>query len=131
MPGMSFDPKTTYIHLAPSGASEVDTSGDFWGDLTSGRQVYPGRLAMVLPMTGDFPHWERHPAGEELLVMLSGAMDVILEEESGERTVRLEAGQAMLIPTGVWHRAVMLEPGETLFVTEGEGTEHKPIEEKR
>lgn len=131
MPGISFDPKNTYIHLAPSGASEVDTSGDFWGELMRGERDYPGRLAMVLPMTGDFSNWERHPAGEELLVMLSGSMDVILEEAEGERTVRLETGRAMLVPTGTWHRAVMIEPGEVLFVTEGEGTEHKPIEDTR
>jgi mannose-6-phosphate isomerase-like protein (cupin superfamily) len=127
MPGSSFDPRNTYVHLAPSGASEIDTSGDFWGDLASGRKVYPGRIAMVLAMTGDFPHWERHPAGEELVMMLSGRMDVILEEPEGERAVPLGPGEAVLVPAGVWHRGVVHEPGEALFVTEGEGTEHKPI----
>ncbi|MEP3073714.1 cupin domain-containing protein [Maricaulis sp.] len=130
MPGTTFDPRKTYIHLAPSGASEVDTSGDFWGELASGQRDYPGRLAMVLPMTGDFPHWERHPAGEELVMMLSGTMDLILEEDAGERTVRIGPGEAVLVPTGVWHRGVIIEPGEALFVTEGEGTDHKPVEDR-
>jgi quercetin dioxygenase-like cupin family protein len=76
----------------------------------------------------DFPHWERHPAGEELVVVMSGAIDFILEEPAGERTVRVSAGQAILVPTGVWHRGVVIEPGKALFVTEGEGTQHKPIE---
>jgi len=60
--------------------------------------------------------------------VLSGAMDFILEEEGGERTVRVGRGQAILVPKNVWHRGVVVEPGEALFVTEGEGTEHRPIE---
>ena len=28
---------------------------------------------------------------------------------------------------GVWHRAIVHEPGDALFVTAGLGTEHKPL----
>ena len=102
---------------------------NFWPDLMAGRTDYPGRLAMILPMTEDFAQWERHPAGEELIVMLTGAMDVILDEAGGERTIKLDTGQAMLVPQGIWHRGVIRAPGKALFVTEGEGTEHRPIGE--
>lgn len=127
--GNAFDPKSTYIHLAQSGAREVPVSETFWPDLISGKTAYPGRLVMTFPMTEDFPHWERHPQGEEVIVMLSGAMDVILDEPDANRTVRLETGQAMLVPKNIWHRGVVVEPGEALFVTEGEGTDHRPITE--
>ncbi len=122
-----FDPKTTYVDLAPSGASAIPVGESFWPDLISGRLKLAGRLVSAYEMH-DFPHWERHPAGEELIVMLSGAMDIILEEPAGERTVSLAAGQAFLVPKNVWHRGVVTAPGDALFVTEGEGTEHKPIE---
>lgn len=124
-----FDMKSTYIHLARSGAREIEIGETFWPDLISGKAHYPGRLMMTFPMTEDFPHWERHPAGEEVIVMLSGSMDVILDEAGGPRTVRLETGQAMLVPKNVWHRGIVIEPGEALFVTEGEGTDHRPITE--
>jgi mannose-6-phosphate isomerase-like protein (cupin superfamily) len=127
MTNEAFDPKTTFVDLAPSGAAAIPVTDSFWPDLISGRLTLRGRLVSGYAIH-DFPHWERHPAGEELVVMLSGAYDIILQEEDGERTVRVSAGQAFLIPKNVWHRGVVREQGDALFVTEGEGTEHKPIE---
>lgn len=124
--GQVFDPKTTYVDLAPSGASALPVDDSFWPSLISGKLQLRGRLVSAYAMQ-DFPHWERHPAGEELVVVMSGAMDFILDEPGGERTVRVSAGQAILVPTNVWHRAVVVAPGDALFVTEGEGTEHRPI----
>lgn len=59
-------------------------------------------------------------------MLLSGAMDLILEAPEGERAVALAAGQAGIVPRGVWHRAVVRAPGETLHVTRGGGTQHRP-----
>ncbi len=123
----SFDPRDIFVHLNTSGATTVQTGPDFWTDLMSGQRVYPGRMAMVLPMREDFAHWERHPAGEELILMLSGRCTVIIETDTGEDQTVLEAGKACLVPTGAWHRAIIHEPGEALFVTEGEGTEHRAL----
>lgn len=122
-----FDLRSTFVHLDKTGAARVETGPEFWAELAAGNRHFPGRLAMVLPMAEDFAHWERHPAGEELIVMLSGACLLIIETEAGETRTRLEAGKAVLVPTGAWHRAEILEPGEALFVTEGEGTQHRPI----
>jgi hypothetical protein len=27
----------------------------------------------------------------------------------------------------VWHRAIIHEPGDMLFITRGEGTQHRPV----
>ena len=35
-------------------------------------------------------------------------------------------GERVLNPPGVWHTADVHEPGDALFITPGEGTEHKP-----
>ena len=126
MTAETFDPKMTYVDLMPSGARTIPVDDRFWPDLISGKLTIAGRLVSAYAMH-DFPHWERHPAGEELIVALSGAMDIILEEEGGERTVSLTAGRAFLVPKRVWHRGIVTAPGDALFVTEGEGTEHKPI----
>lgn len=122
----AFDPKTTYVDLMPSGAKAIPVTDRFWPDLMTGKLELKGRLVSAYAMA-DFRNWERHPAGEELIVVLSGAMDIILDEPEGLRTVRVGKGQAFLIPKNVWHRGVVVEPGEALFVTEGEGTDHRPI----
>lgn len=124
--GQVFDPTTTYVDLAPSGASAIPVDESFWPNLISGKLQLKGRLVSAYEMQ-DFPHWERHPAGEELVVVMSGAMDFTLDEPEGERTVRVSAGQAILVPTNTWHRGVVVAPGRALFVTEGEGTDTKPI----
>ncbi len=122
----AFDPKTTYVDLMPSGAKALPVTDAFWPDLISGKLQIKGRLVSAYAMA-DFRNWERHPAGEELIFVVSGAMDIILDEPEGERVVRVGKGQAYLIPKGIWHRGIVREPGDALFVTEGEGTEHRPI----
>jgi mannose-6-phosphate isomerase-like protein (cupin superfamily) len=70
--------------------------------------------------------WERHPAGEEVVVLLSGRMDLIQRSDGAERRIHLIPGQAVVNPTGVWHTADVHEPGDALFITPGQGTEHEP-----
>ena len=82
---------------------------------------------MVLPMAEDFAHWERRSRGEALIVMLSGSYDLIVQFDGGETRIRLDAGRAVLAPSGVWRRAEIVEPGEALDAAAGEDAEHKPI----
>ena len=122
------DLAATYIHLADGGAGEaVPVTADFWPQLMSGERRYPGRLVTAGDMTGDMTHWEMHPAGEELLIVLSGAATLLLDEPTGERSVRLGQGEAYLVPRGIWHRFLARGPARVLFVTYGEGTEHRAL----
>ena len=45
-------------------------------------------------------HWERHPHGHELLVVLSGALRVHLREQGREPVATLTAGQSFIVPPG-------------------------------
>jgi quercetin dioxygenase-like cupin family protein len=85
-----------------------------------------GRLFGVFGQTESWPTWERHPAGEEIVMLLSGRADLIQQIDGQERRVSLQPGQAVVNPVGVWHTADVHEPGEILFVTPGRGTENKP-----
>jgi hypothetical protein len=38
----------------------------------------------------DWNHWERPPAGDEVLVLLSGALELVLEAAAVEERVPLE-----------------------------------------
>lgn len=74
------------------------------------------------------PHaGEMHPDGDEVLVMTSGCIDVELELRDGTRTVRVGAGEALVVPRGVWHLITCVEPGELLNITPGPHGEHRPL----
>lgn len=72
--------------------------------------------------------WERHPAGDELIMLLSGAVTVVLEESGIEHAVELnEPGSYVLVPRNVWHTAKTSVPTTLLFLTPGAGTQHRPV----
>lgn len=124
----SFDPRELHVVLDRAGRGEVVTGGaPFWEALASGETRIDGWLVSAGEATDDWSHWEVHPNGEEILVQLSGAVELVLEEDGVERVVILRAGQSVVVPRGAWHRMVVLERGTTLFVTYGEGTQHRPV----
>jgi len=118
------------VHLAHDGrAVPLDVTETFWTDLASGRfgDLGPGRLASCFAFERDWDSWEVHPAGDELVLLVSGAMDFVLEGAEGHETIALRGpGAACIVPRGTWHTARVLEPSTALFVTAGEGTEHRP-----
>jgi mannose-6-phosphate isomerase-like protein (cupin superfamily) len=120
----------TYLHLGPDGSSvPLEVNASFWEDLTSGafEHLGPGRLVSTYDFNANWESWERHPAGEEVVVLISGALEFVLDMGEGERTVRLcEPGQFLLVPRGAWHTANVDRQATALFITPGEGTEHRP-----
>jgi mannose-6-phosphate isomerase-like protein (cupin superfamily) len=60
-----------------------------------------------------------HPDGDELLYLVSGAIAVRLELPDGDQTIELGAGDALVVPQGVWHKITLREPGRLIHVTPG------------
>jgi quercetin dioxygenase-like cupin family protein len=85
-----------------------------------------GRLVMISPQEATWTSWEHHPAGDEVVVALSGRQTLIQEVDGQHRRIELHAGQAVINPRGVWHTVDVHEPGSALFITPGRGTEHRP-----
>lgn len=80
-------------------------------------------------LTGDAPHGgEMHPDGDELLFMVSGAVTVRLELPTGDRTVDLGPGEALVVPKGIWHLVHLREPGRLVHITPGPHGDHRPLE---
>jgi len=122
----AFDPASTLMVL--TGNQDVrafDPPPDFWS--RPGEFVGDGRLMLATRRTGDDAHWEMHPNGEEVVMLFSGAVDLIVEEDGGERVVKLRGRSAFVVPRGVWHRAVCVQAGEMLYITAGEGTQHRAV----
>jgi mannose-6-phosphate isomerase-like protein (cupin superfamily) len=68
--------------------------------------------------------WERHPRGDELLCLVSGQMNVVLQEPAGERLISLAPLSGVIVPQGRWHRLMVKEPGVLISVTQHAGTQH-------
>lgn len=68
--------------------------------------------------------WEMHPEGDEILVMLTGALEVAYTGEHGSGTCSLEANHGIAMPRGVWHRLELRQPGVLLTLTPLQGTRH-------
>lgn len=130
--GEPFDLSSTFVHLG-LGATATPLPDFEWSPgylerygrrfAADGRE---GRLVAIAPHRESWTTWERHPAGEEVVVVLSGRMDLVQRVDGGERRMTLGPGEAVVNPTGVWHTADVLEPGTALFITPGAGTEHEP-----
>jgi mannose-6-phosphate isomerase-like protein (cupin superfamily) len=121
------DLASTYLCLSPSGAvTPLPVTPDFRSTIGSRTELQEGRLMAAFACTTDWGHWEMHPNGEEVLVMLSGDVTLVLDTARGDEAVRLLQGQAFVVPRGVWHRAVVHAPGTMIGLTYGRGTEHRP-----
>lgn len=68
---------------------------------------------------------EMHPEADEVLFLVSGTIDLILDEPDGERIVSIHAGEAAIVPRGMWHRLVMREPGKLLFINSRTGMQSR------
>ena len=125
------DIQQTYLHVQDGGTTlPLPVSAGFWQELGSGAwpQLEQGRLMSAYTYSEPWAVWERHLAGEELVMLLSGAATLVLQEPQGEREVLLDAvGAYVLVPRGVWHTARTTVPTTMLFLTPGAGTEHKPV----
>jgi mannose-6-phosphate isomerase-like protein (cupin superfamily) len=118
----------TYVYLSDDVAAvPIDVGADFWATLGDRKELQGGRLVVVTHEARDWSSWEMHPAGDEVVCLLSGAVDLILQEKASDRVVALRGRQAVIVPQGTWHRAVVREAGDMLFITRGTGTQHKPL----
>ncbi|HET8933927.1 MAG TPA: cupin domain-containing protein [Polyangiales bacterium] len=115
----SFTLDQTFAQLLDDGAARlVDVDPAFWREIGARTHLHPGRLVGWLRLTADSDHDEVHPAGDELLILVSGRAEVVLEGQ----TQHLQRGRACVVPRGAWHHLIVQEPGELIFVTPGAGT---------
>ena len=124
----SFDLDRIFLHLTDGAeVTPVPVGPDFWATIDRRTDLHDGRLVTLGRATAEWTHWEMHPEGDEVVYQLSGATDLVLDEPAGERIVSLRGRAACIVPRGIWHRAIVHAPSETLFITRGTGTQHRPL----
>jgi mannose-6-phosphate isomerase-like protein (cupin superfamily) len=123
-----FDLSAVFVHLADGGGAETLKAGrSFFGSSASRR--YDRVVGAFDFHAADDLHpsmQEMHPEADEVLILVSGAIDVVVEEGGGERTIPLEAGQAAIVPRGAWHRLAMRRPGRLVFINNRRGIASRP-----
>ena len=124
--------KTHPIHLGLGASAVVQPRFD--GDLSwyqgygerHGSDGAEGRLLAMHSFAESWTSWEVHPSGHEVVIVTAGRMVLVQEKEGGEVRVELGPGDAAINEPGVWHTADVIEPVTAIFVTAGEGTDHRP-----
>ena len=74
--------------------------------------------------------WERHPQGDELVQILSGAATLTVITEDGLQTLAMTAGTLAVVPQNCWHRFHAPE-GVTLLTATPQPTDHSTAEDPR
>jgi mannose-6-phosphate isomerase-like protein (cupin superfamily) len=124
-----FNLASTFLRLRPDASVEpLPVDASFWQNLSTGklgdfRNEY---LVTLHSYDRDWPMWEMHPNGDEIVCLISGATTFILDLPGGQKRVELtEAGSYVIVPKGTWHTSRVDGRCCVLFITAGEGTEHR------
>lgn len=120
-----------FLHLGLGAKAEAQPpfSGIDWYESYTARHEKDGaegRLVAMHRFTGDWPGWEVHPHGSEVVICISGEIELVQEVDGGERMITLAKGDYAINQAGVWHTANVAEEAEVLFITAGLGTLHRP-----
>lgn len=119
------------IHLGKGGSAVAQppfTGMEWYADYgqRTAADGADGRLVSCYRFTESWDSWEMHPAGDEVVICIAGAMTLHQELADGtSATVTLGAGEYAINPPGCWHTADIAGEATALFITAGEGTEHR------
>ncbi len=82
-------------------------------------------LVALHAFTKDWPSWEIHPKGDEIVCLISGEIVFELKTDEGIQSLSLSSpGAYLVVPANTWHTARVAKDASCLFFTPGEGTSH-------
>ncbi|MFM8847726.1 MAG: cupin [Actinomycetota bacterium] len=121
------------LHLAANGgALELDHFTGEPGWYASYEQEFAidgaaGRLVSWHSFDSSWDMWEMHPRGDEIVLCIEGAIELVQEIDGHSLITCLAPGQWAVNKAGTWHTA-NLDHGLTatcVFITSGLGTQHR------
>jgi len=126
----ALDLASTFVVIAPDhSATPVAVTPTIFEELDRRFDRFEGRLLVSsFTFDQDWSTWEMHPAGDEIVCLLSGEVTMVLDRDGVEDLVHLRTpGSFAIVPKGAWHTARTSVPTQMLFVTPGQGTDNRPI----
>ena len=119
-----------HLGLGATAVPQPEFSGMEWYEgygARHGDDGAEGRLVSEYKFTENWDSWEMHPSGAEVVICTHGAMILTQEFPDGRiETVALSEGEYAVNPPGVWHTADVEHSATAIFITSGEGTQHRP-----
>lgn len=128
--GISIERFPVHLGLGARAVPQPEFTGMEWYAAYSYRNAgegREGRLVSMYTFTENWTSWEMHPAGDEVVICVAGAMTLHQEKPDGTaETLTLGPGEYAINAPGVWHTADIDESAMAVFITAGEGTQHRP-----
>ena len=124
------DLASTFVVIDPNhSATPIAVTPTVFEELDRRFDQFKGRLLVSsFRFDQNWSTWEIHPAGDEIVCLLSGEATLVLDREGTEEIIHLrEPGAFAIVPKGTWHTARTSVPTQMLFVTPGQGTDNRPI----
>lgn len=120
-----------HLGLGASAVMEPEFTGEMaWYENYGARHAVDGtegRLVTMHRFTENWTSWEVHPKGHEVVLCTAGEITLHQEQPDGSvAAVTLGPGEYAINPPGIWHTADVAGEATVLFITAGEGTEHRP-----
>ena len=84
-----------------------------------------GRLVSMHTFSESWDVWEMHPLGSEVVLCTGGSIELVQEIDGREVATTLSVGEYAINQPGTWHTANVAESATAVFITAGEGTEHR------
>lgn len=120
------------VHLGRGATAEVEPrfTGDMaWFEAYGARHAgdgKEGRLVSMSTFTAPWEMWEMHPNGSEVVLCTDGAITLHQEHaDGGTDEVTLHPGEYAINPPGTWHTADVDGAATAVFITAGQGTQHR------
>lgn len=113
------DKNATVVRYSPDLFATLDKDfGDFVGH----------ELVSCFEFSSDWPSWEIHPHGDEIVVLLAGSAVMQLDRGGAvEDVVLSRQGEYVVVPKATWHTAKVAKKAKLLFITPGQDTQNKDI----
>jgi mannose-6-phosphate isomerase-like protein (cupin superfamily) len=75
-------------------------------------------------MAARWTPWERHPSGDELLLVTDGHVAIeVLDDDGTSRRFTIGEGGLFVVPRGKWHQLTASDPVTIFFASPGGGAE--------
>lgn len=107
-------------------AHTVPVSPSLYADLDANFHNFESCILVAeYTFDADWPSWEMHPAGDEILILVSGAAEIqLLQNGKIVPIIFDQIGTCLIVPRATWHTAKIKQSCRIVFMTPGEGTQH-------
>lgn len=119
--------KTFAVITTAQTVDPVDVTPDLYPRLDADYDGFKGHVLVAEhAFEMDWGMWEIHPHGDEIVMLLEGEVEFRLRLPDGEQSVKLsQPSEYAIVPANTWHTAKTSKPSRVLFLTPGEGTQHR------